>query len=99
MLVCGDVLSLICASSYDSLPGFGLASCNKPRRTLVLLRRLTLGAGRLEHVIDLGVFNQTCFCIELPASGGIASWATCGTASESLPVRLFRDYVLVVAVL
>jgi len=32
-----------------------------------------LYAGRLEDFIDPGMFNQVCFFIQLPASGGIAS--------------------------
>ncbi len=41
--LCVDLfIAFLFASLGESLPGLGLASCNKPGRTPVLLRRLTL---------------------------------------------------------
>src|SRR5690606_1271842 len=66
-------LELFRASPWYSPPGFGLASCHKPRRALVLLRRLTLGARRLGDFVVSKLFKWICFCSPLPADGEIAS--------------------------
>ena len=51
-----------------------MAFRNKPGRAPVFLHRLTLGVRQLGDFIESGAFNQICFCMGLPASGGIASW-------------------------